>query len=154
MFDEDSEALFDVFDSEVPISEFTTGELSSGTDHTAEKKKNINKQQQLNVDQHSKDQANKRSLQETESTNVEVDTDYENGNMEEDGSAHPSKKFKGTDEAPQPIVADEFEQESTREVANIPGLQSSTDADNHAGVILSHQVSVCQLSILASSGMC
>lgn len=142
MFDEDGEALFDVFGSEVPISEFTAGELSSGTDHTAEKKKNNNKQQQQNAEQHSKDLAHKRSLQETESTNVEVDTDIENGKMEEDGFGHPSKKFKGTEEAPQPIVADEFEQESTREVANIPGLQSSSDADNQAGVILSHQVSV------------
>ncbi|KAG2185026.1 hypothetical protein INT43_000939 [Umbelopsis isabellina] len=140
MFDEDGEALFDVFGSEVPISEFTTGELSSGTDHTAEKKQSLNKQQQQNADQHSKDLAHKRSLQETESTNVEVDTDMENGNMKEDFSGHPSKKFKATEEAPQPIVADEFEQESTREVANIPGLQSSSDADNQTGVILSHQV--------------
>lgn len=135
MFEEDGDALFDVFDSEVPISEFTNGELSSGTDHTAEKQKNLSKQ-----NNHSRDQSNKRTLQDSEVTNGQKDFDNGKGNRDEDASTHAVKKFKLTEDAPQPIVADEFEQESTREVANIPGLQGTSAPDLTEGIVLSHQV--------------
>jgi len=135
MFEEDGDALFDVFDSEVPISEFTNGELSSGTDHTAEKPKNLSKQ-----NNHSRDQSNKRTLQDSEVTNGQKDVDIIKGNRDEDASTHAVKKFKLTEDAPQPIVADEFEQESTREVANIPGLQGTGAPDGSEGIVLSHQV--------------
>ena len=136
MFEEDGDALFDVFDSEVPISEFTNGELSSGTDHTAEKPKNLSKQ-----NNHSRDQSNKRTLHDSEVTNGQKDVDIIKGNRDEDASTHAVKKFKLTEDAPQPIVADEFEQESTREVANIPGLQGTGAPDGSEGIVLSHQVS-------------
>jgi ATP-dependent RNA helicase DOB1 len=136
MFEEDSDALFDVFDSEVPISEFTNGEISSGTDHTTEQQKKLNKQNSQN-----RDQSNKRTLQVTEVTNGQNDADNDNGNRDDDASNHAVKKFKLTEEAPQPIVADEFQQESTREVANIAGLQGTSATEDEAGIVLSHQVS-------------
>jgi ATP-dependent RNA helicase DOB1 len=138
MFEEDSDALFDVFDSEVPVSEFTNGEFSSGTDHTAEKQQKINKQNQQSAD--TRDQSHKRSLKETEASKAQNDIDNVNGSQEVDGPNHAVKKFKLTEEAPQPIVADEFQQESTREVVNIPGLQSTAAVDSAAGITLSHQV--------------
>jgi hypothetical protein len=135
MFEEDGDALFDVFDSEVPISEFTNGELSSGTDHTAEQPKNLNKQ-----NNHSRDQSNKRTLHDSEVTNGHKDAINIKGNRDEDAPNYAVKKFKLTEEAPQPIVADEFEQESTREVANIPGLQGTVAPDGAEGILLSHAV--------------
>lgn len=140
MFEEDSDTLFDVFESEVPISEFTNGEVSSDIDHTAEQKHKNNKQAQQNADNNSRDQSHKRSLRDTDAATAQSDTDHVNGYREDDTNNHAAKKFKLTEEAPQPIVADEFEQESTREVVNIPGLQASSADDSQAGIILSHQV--------------
>lgn len=50
----------------------------------------------------------------------------------------PKKAKRGF--SPQPVVADEFQQESSREVAVIAGLQGESAAAGAAGLVLSHQV--------------
>lgn len=58
---------------------------------------------------------------------------------EEEDAAEAEKRIRTGESGPAPIVADTFEQETSREVANIAGLQAAAATEGEH-ITLSHQV--------------
>ncbi|KAI9020835.1 rRNA-processing arch domain-containing protein [Phycomyces nitens] len=121
MFDDDTpDQLFDIFSGNAPIENF---------DDPAD---------DIEIDTKTQQSINKRPLDADSSSEAEsirkrpiTSIDDEDAEIE---------RFRAEEaEQPQPIVADTFEQETSREVANIPGLQAAPSIDGEQ-LVLSHQV--------------
>ncbi|KAF7727246.1 ATP-dependent RNA helicase mtr4 [Apophysomyces ossiformis] len=113
MFDDDNtDSLFGVFNGEVPDDEFDdVPQESSAVEPTA----------QTTV---------KRGLDQD-------GNESKRQKLTNDNSEHESRRFRAEDA--QAIVADTFEQETSREVANIAGLQGAPTVEGEQ-LVLSHQV--------------
>ncbi|OZJ06730.1 ATP-dependent RNA helicase mtr4 [Bifiguratus adelaidae] len=129
MFEEDSDALFSAFNEREDIATLA---------HVSKKRKTDNGKEA----DHNNQVKEKASPQNVPIINGE-------GNGKVNGSTHEEangrRNSKELTPAAQPILADEFEQEATREVAPAAGLQAEPTlkpetTDEHQGLVLSHQV--------------
>ncbi|KAL0083768.1 rRNA-processing arch domain-containing protein [Phycomyces blakesleeanus] len=122
MFDDDTtDQLYDVFSGNAPVENFD----DSADDIEFDIKNEQTSKNKRPLDNDSSDEDD--SFRKRPTTNAQDEDDE-------------IRRFRAEEaNQPQPIVADTFEQETSREVANIPGLQAAPSIDGEQ-LVLSHQV--------------
>ena len=144
--DENTDSLFDVFSGKAAdVDDFDDVDMEEEEINEEEMVENTKDQAQVIApegvppsatnasDNNNNNNMNKRSRpDEDQTTNDISDNDNE---MEAAMKRHRAEELH----APQPIVADTFEQETSREVANIAGLQAAP-ATEGPQITLNHQV--------------
>ncbi|RUS33914.1 rRNA-processing arch domain-containing protein [Jimgerdemannia flammicorona] len=137
MFEEDTDILFDAFNAEPDSTDqdFTTDLSAAAAATTAATAATTAATTAAVSKKRPFDGLATNGKQHTRDGSSPIDTDGDVATESEPASKKTKRGF-----FPKPVLADEFEQESSREVAAIPGLQSESAAAGAPGLVLSHQV--------------